>query len=157
MKLQPHTACCGSEATPRALQAEGRSEWQLLAPLRRPGTVCRQSSDGGFPEEGTNTQCHLTWCCSVAQLCPTLCDLVGCSPSDSPGKNSEVGCHALLQGIFQTQGLNPALPHYKWILYDLSHQGSPHLTYLHPNIDGEVGRHKRPMGMKAWSCEKPEA
>ena len=115
-----------------------------------------QSSDGRFPEEGTNTQCHLTWCCSVAQLCPTLCDLVGCSSSDSPGKNSEVGCHALLQGIFQTQGLNLGLPHYKWILYDLSHQGSPHLTYLHPNIDGEVGRHKRPMGMKAWSCEKPE-
>ena len=28
-------------------------------------------------------------------------------PSDSPGKNSGVGCHAFLQGIFLTQGLNP--------------------------------------------------
>ena len=28
---------------------------------------------------------------------------------DSPGKNSRVGCHFLLQGIFLTQGLNPNL------------------------------------------------
>ena len=26
---------------------------------------------------------------------------------DSPGKNTGVGCHAVLQGIFLTQGLNP--------------------------------------------------
>ena len=30
-------------------------------------------------------------------------------PWDSPGKNNGVGCHALLQGIFLTQGLNPQL------------------------------------------------
>ena len=34
------------------------------------------------------------------------------------------GCHALLQGLFQTQGLNPGLLHWRWILYRLSHQGS---------------------------------
>ena len=38
-----------------------------------------------------------------------------------------VGCHALLQGIFPTQGLNPGLLHCRWILYHLSHQGSPRL------------------------------
>ena len=32
-----------------------------------------------------------------------------CHPWDSPGKNTGVGCHALLQGIFLTQGLNPCL------------------------------------------------
>ena len=32
---------------------------------------------------------------------------------------------ALFQGIFPTQGLNPGLPHCRWILYKLSHQGSP--------------------------------
>ena len=42
----------------------------------------------------------------------------------SPGKNTGVGCHALLQGIFPTQGSNPCLPHCRWILYCLSHQGS---------------------------------
>uniref|UniRef100_A0A8B9YL87 Nucleophosmin n=1 Tax=Bos mutus grunniens TaxID=30521 RepID=A0A8B9YL87_BOSMU len=36
-----------------------------------------------------------------------------------------VGCHALLQGIFPTQGSNPGLLHCRQILYHLSHQGSP--------------------------------
>ena len=36
-----------------------------------------------------------------------------------------VGCHTLLQGTFLTQGLNPCLPHCRWILYPLSHLGSP--------------------------------
>ena len=36
---------------------------------------------------------------------------------DSPGKNPGVGCHALPQGIFPTQRLNPGLPYYRWILY----------------------------------------
>ena len=59
------------------------------------------------------------------QLCSTLCDPVDGSPPgsshqrfwdlwcirDSPGKNTGVGCHSLLQGIFLTQGLNPHLLH----------------------------------------------
>jgi hypothetical protein len=40
-----------------------------------------------------------------------------------------MGCHALLQEIFPTQGWNPGLPHCRWILYHLSHLGSP-LTLL---------------------------
>ena len=36
---------------------------------------------------------------------------------DSPGKNTGVGCHGLLPGIFPTQGLNPGLPHCRLILY----------------------------------------
>ena len=46
-------------------------------------------------------------------------------PWDSPGKNTAVGCHSLLQGIFQTQGLNLGLLHCRQILNYLSHQGSP--------------------------------
>ena len=46
-------------------------------------------------------------------------------PWDSPDKNTGVGCHAFLQGIFLTQGLNPGLQHCRWILYHLRHQGSP--------------------------------
>ena len=45
---------------------------------------------------------------------------------DSPGKNTEVGCHFLLQGIFPTQGSNPGLLHCRQILHRLSHQGSHH-------------------------------
>ena len=43
---------------------------------------------------------------------------------DSPGKNTGVGCHACLQGIVPIQGLNPGLPHCRWILYHLNHKGS---------------------------------
>ena len=66
----------------------------------------------------------------VAQPCQTLCDPMVCSlrgssiPWDFPGKNTGVGCHFLLQGIFPTQGLNPDLPHCRQMLYTLSHQGS---------------------------------
>ena len=51
----------------------------------------------------------------MTQLYSTRCDPVACSmPSssvygDSPGKNTGVGCHTLLQGIFLTQGSNPCL------------------------------------------------
>ena len=46
---------------------------------------------------------------------PTLCDPMDCSPpgssvhGDYPGKNTRVGCHVLLLGIFQTQGLKPGV------------------------------------------------
>ena len=49
------------------------------------------------------------------QLCLTLCDPMEYSLLDSlvhgnfPGRNTGVGCHALLQGIFLTQGTNPCL------------------------------------------------
>ena len=43
----------------------------------------------------------------------------------SQGKNTGVGCHALLQGIFPTQGSNLGLLHCRQILYLLSYQGGP--------------------------------
>ena len=46
---------------------------------------------------------------------------------ESPGKNTGVGCQALLQGIFPTQGSNPGLPHCRGILYHLSQRGSPRI------------------------------
>ena len=81
--------------------------------------------------------------CLVAQSCLTLYDTKDCSlpgssvHGDSPGKNTGVGaflvaqmvkstgvgCDALPQVIFPTQGLNPGLPHCTQILYRLNHQG----------------------------------
>ena len=49
------------------------------------------------------------------------------SPWNSPGQNTGVGSLSLLQGIFATQGSNPGLPHCRWILYQLSHKGSPRI------------------------------
>ena len=45
-------------------------------------------------------------------------------PWTSPGKNTGVSCHFLLQGSFPTQGSNPGLLHCRQIFYHLSHQGS---------------------------------
>ena len=44
---------------------------------------------------------------------------------NSPGQNTRVSSHSLLQGIFPSQRSNPGLPHFRWILYLLSHRGSP--------------------------------
>ena len=49
------------------------------------------------------------------------------SPWNSPGQNTGIGSLSLLQGIFLTQQLNPGLPHCRWILYQLSHKGSPRI------------------------------
>ena len=49
-------------------------------------------------------------------------------PSGPPGQNTAVGSLSLLQGIFPTQGSNPGLLHCRWILYHLSHQGSPKVS-----------------------------
>ena len=46
---------------------------------------------------------------------------------NSLGKNTDAGSLSLLQGIFPTQGPNPGLPHCRWILYQLSHKGSPRI------------------------------
>ena len=61
----------------------------------------------------------------VTQLCLTLCDPIDLSRLlcawNSPGKNTGVGCHSLLQGIFPTQGSNLGFLHCRHILYHLSH------------------------------------
>ena len=44
--------------------------------------------------------------------------------------------HSLLWGIFLTQGLNLGLLHCRWILYDLSHQGSPRISMWNAGLDG---------------------
>ena len=73
---------------------------------------------------------------------------VACQASLSmgfPGKNTGVGCHALLQGIFPTQGWNPGLQHCRQILDRLSHQGSIwHSSNVGPSPD-------------VWETSRPRA
>ena len=61
----------------------------------------------------------------IAQSCPTLRPHGLYSPWNSPGQNTGVGSLSLLRGIFPSQGSNPGLPRCRWILYQLSHKGSP--------------------------------
>ena len=58
------------------------------------------------------------------------------SPWNSSGKNTGMGYHFLLQGIFLTQGLNPGLLHSRQILYHLNHQSQESITpKIFPNIE----------------------
>ena len=49
------------------------------------------------------------------------------SPWNSMEQNTGVSSFSLLQGIFPTQGLNPGLPHFRQLLYQLNHRGSPRI------------------------------
>ena len=69
------------------------------------GVSCSVMSDSFLPHEPS----------SARLLCPW----------NSPGKNTGVGFHFLLQGIFPTQGSNLGVLHWRQILYLLSHKGSP--------------------------------
>ena len=82
------------------------------------------------------------WLCSVAQSCLTLLWLHGLQPTrllcpwDFPGKNTGMGCHFLLQGVFLIQGLNLCLLHFLHWQVDslpLSHLGI--LWLLHYNFN----------------------
>ena len=104
---------------------------------RRQGKRRRQ----GLTEGATELLCV----CLVAQSCLTLCHTIDCSlpgssvHGDSPVKNTGVGCHALLQGIFPTEGLNPGLLHCRWILYQLSYQLSLNGNHSPPMGSSEAG------------------
>jgi len=68
--------------------------------------------------------CVCVCVCLVTQLCLTPYNTMDCRllcPWESPGKNTRVGCHALLQGILPTQGLNPGVPHCRWYTHTHTH------------------------------------
>ena len=53
-------------------------------------------------------------------------------PWDSPGSNTGVGCHFLLQGIFLTQESNPGFLHCRQMIYQLSYEGSLEMKIMVP-------------------------
>ena len=61
---------------------------------------------------------------------------------DFTGTNTGLGCHALLQGIFPTQGPNPGLPHCRRFLYRPSHQGSPNIYIVSSYLLARVTHRK---------------
>ena len=71
------------------------------------------------------------YCCLLTKLYPTLLWPHGLYFTrllhlwHFPGKNTGVGCHFLIQGIFPTQGSNPHLLHWQVDSLPLSHQRSP--------------------------------
>ena len=103
------------------------------------GVFLRKQNVGGHWKYKLKVWIYL---CIVGKSCLTPWDPMYSSPpvssfhEDSPGKNTGVGCRALIQGIFPTQGSSPGLPHGRRILYHLSHQviWNVHL------VKGKVGR-----------------
>ena len=96
--------------------------------------------------------CMLSCFSPVQTLCNPMDYSMGQSmllcPWDSPAKNTGVGCHALLQGIFQTQGSNPhllCLLHWQTGSLPLALPGKP---LLHRD-EGEL--HLTEGGGKEWS------
>ena len=67
------------------------------------------------------------------------------SPRNFPGQNTLVGSLSLLQGIFPIQESNWCLLHCRWILYQLSYQGSPTIKY-----------HKNPSLCSTTNAEEAE-
>ena len=94
------------------LRAEGSDRgWDGWMASRQLITDVIEQAPGDEHDWTTEQQQQSMFNCMCARSCPTprphglqparlLC------PWDSPGKNTEVGCHSLLQGIFPTQGLN---------------------------------------------------
>ena len=80
----------------------------------------------GAQEEGVHKSVDREEICKVKALSRVrLCDPMDCTRLlcswDSPGKDTGVDCHFLLQGIFPAQGSNPGLLHCRQTLYHLSH------------------------------------
>ena len=76
----------------------------------------KSSPDSNSPNSPITLLRFCVCVCLVAQSCPTLCNPMLCSPpsssvhGDSSGKNTGVGCHALLQRIFPNSGIKPRSP-----------------------------------------------
>ena len=84
----------------------------------------------------------------VAQSCPTLCNPMECvayhAPLSMEFSRQEYwsGCHALLQGIFPSQGLNLGLLHYRQSLYSLIHQGSLYIYVSTLRFFSHIGHYR---------------
>ena len=101
------------------------------------------SLSGDYPLPPSPTPSRETDICTLhaksLQSCPTLCGPMDHSlPGSSvhgilSGKNTGMGCHALLQGIFPTQGLNPhllCLLHWQADSFPLAPPGKPRNSHL---------------------------
>ena len=87
---------------------------------------------GGFFTTSTAWEAPPYGCVLVAQSCPTLWNPMDCSPPGSSvhGKDTGVDCHALLQGIFLTQGLNLAIPRCRQIHHKQAPKEAPYRWVL---------------------------
>ena len=120
-----------------SLRPHGLYPARLLCPWNFPGKNAGLGYHfpfpGNLPDPGIESESPVSPALAGGFLESESCSVVSdslrphglCSPWNSPGQNTGVGSLSLLQGIFPTQRLNPALLHCRRILYQLSHKGSP--------------------------------
>ena len=94
----------------------GKGDWQGNTEAESLATTVPEDR-----EKGQALACEVKVFVSCSAVGLTLCDPKFLCLWNSPGKNTGVGCHSLLQGIFSTQGSNPGLLHCRKILYHLSY------------------------------------
>ena len=124
----------------QAMQTPWQQAGALMeeSPVNGLDTRQLQPSTDASPMPGRTGNFHSAWLVHSRNLCAVLRSVVSGSlrpqglwpakllcPWDSPGKDTGVGKHSLLQGIFLVQESNPGLLHCRQILYHRSHQGRP--------------------------------
>ena len=165
----PFTACQRSTAAAAQdsmpAEAEGTCPWQ--API-----CCWQTSLQQLARTWILlTTMHVSWeegssvvkssgDCSLSDTFTEACERqIQCHGVTAPlslgfpGKNTWVGCHFLLQGVFPTQGLNSCLLHCRWILYNWATWEGPLSVPMQFVLGGRaVLREKHPSGGNWWIC-----
>ena len=86
--------------------------------------MCRSQRPWLLNSLHSTSSCDSKWV-KVIQLCPTVCGLMDYTVHGILQPEYWSGSLSLLQGIFPTQGSNQGLLLCRWILYQLSHKGSP--------------------------------
>ena len=94
--------------------------------LRQKHTLARGAKGPGKPLHWKGDNGGLVALACLIHVTPRTVPARLLCPWDFPSKNTGVGCHFPLQGIFPTQRLNPGLLHCRQILYQLSYQEARH-------------------------------
>ena len=148
MTDQPETVRSSMPAGDHSAESPARRSLGQRGPAALQGGLesAAREQTPHLPTRPTHT-CALATHAKLFQLCLTLCGPTDCS---SPGSsvrgslqarilgchvNTGVGCHALLQGIFLTQAMNPCLLVFcigRQALYHRCHLGSPPIGNDHP-------------------------
>ena len=80
-----------------------------MLPMQAPGCDPGQGTRFHVPQPRVQKRKSIYELLSRVQIVVTLWTVALLCPRDSPGKNTGVGSHSLLQGIFLIQGSNPGL------------------------------------------------